>query len=160
MCGVDLTRIDGIDVTTALAVICETGADMSRFASVGHFASWLGLCPGTKITGGKVMSGKTRRVVNRAAQALRLAAAALRSSQSALGAYFRRLCARMDKPKAVTAAAHKLARLIYTMLTKGEEYTDQGQDYYEERYRQRILHQSSRRAEKLGMKLVATDQPA
>jgi transposase len=160
MCGVDLTRIDGIDVTTALAVISETGADMSRFPTAGHFASWLGLCPGTKITGGKVMSGKTKRVANRAAQALRLAAAALRSSQSALGAYFRRMCGRMDKPKAVTAAAHKLARLIYTMLTKGEEYTDQGQDYYEERYRERVLRQLALRAEKMGMKLVASEQPA
>jgi transposase len=97
--------------------------------TVKHFTSWLGLCPGTKITGGKVMSGKTARVANRAAQALKLAAAALRTSQSALGAYYRRLCARMDKPKAVTAAAHKLARLIYTMLTRGEEYTDHGQAY-------------------------------
>ena len=138
MCGVDLTRIDGIDVSTALAVIGETGADMSRFESVTHFASWLGLCPGTKITGGKVMSGKTKRCANCAAQALRLAAAALRTSQSALGAYFRRLCARMDKPKAVTAAAHKLARLIYSMLSKGEEYTDRGQYYYKERYRVRV----------------------
>ena len=160
MCGVDLTRIDGIDVTTALAVISETGADMARFPSVGHFTSWLGLCPGTKITGGKVMSGKTKRVANRAAQALRLAAAALRTSQSALGAYFRRMCSRMDKPKAIAAAAHKLARLIYTMLTKGEEYTDQGQDYYEERYRERVLRQLSKRAKTLGMKLVATEQPA
>ena len=165
MCGValghpvDLTRLDGIDVTTAMAVISETGADMSRFATVGHFASWLGLCPGTKITGGKVMSGKTKRCANQAAQALRLAAAALRTSQSALGAYFRRMCARMDKPKAITAAAHKLARLIYTMLTKGEEYTDQGQDYYEERYRERVLWQLAQRAKKLGMKLVATEQP-
>ncbi len=100
------------------------------------------------------MSGKTKRCANRAAQALRLAAAALRSSQSALGAYFRRMCSRMDKPKAVAAAAHKLARLIYTMLTKGEEYTDQGQDYYEERYRERVLRQLSQRASKLGMKLV------
>jgi transposase len=160
MCGVDLTRIDGIDVTTALAVISETGADMSRFASVKHFTCWLGLCPGTKITGGKTISGKTKRCANRAAQALRLAAAALRSSQSALGAYFRRLCARMDKPKAVTAAAHKLARLIYTMLTKGEEYTDQGQDYYEERYRERVLRSLAQRAEKMGMRLVATEQAA
>lgn len=157
MCGVDLTRIDGIDVTTALAVLCEIGADMSRFPTVKHFTSWLGLCPGTKITGGKVMSGKTKRCANRAAQALRLAAAALRTSQSALGAYFRRLCSRMDKPKAVAAAAHKLARLIYTMLTKGEEYTDQGQDYYEERYRQRLLHNLNQRASKLGMKLVAAE---
>lgn len=70
------------------------------------------------------------------------------------------MCSRMDKPKAVTATAHKLARLIYAMLTKGEEYTDQGQDYYEERYRERVLHQLNKRAEKLGMKLVATEQPA
>jgi transposase len=160
MCGVDLTRIDGIDITTALTVISEVGPDMSRFPTVKHFAAWLGLCPGTKITGGKVMSGKTKRVANRAAQALRLAAAALRTSQSALGAYFRRMCARMDKPKAVTAAAHKLARLIYTMLTKGEEYTDQGQDYFEERYRERVVRQLSLRAEKLGLKLVANPQPA
>lgn len=160
MCGVDLTRIDGIDVTTALAVVSEIGVDMQRFPSVKHFTSWLGLCPGTRITGGKVMSSKTQRVVNRAAQALRLAAAALRSSKSALGAYFRRLCARMDKPKAVTAAAHKLARLIYIMLTRGEEYTDQGQDYYEERYRERVLRALSQRAAKLGMKMVAIEQPA
>lgn len=160
MCGVDLTRIDGIDVTTALTVISEVGPDMSRFATVKHFACWLGLCPGTRITGGKVMSSKTKRVANRAAQALRLAAAALRTSQSALGAYFRRMCSRMDKPKAVTAAAHKLARLIYTMLTKGEEYTDQGQDYFEEGYRERVLRQLSIRAEKMGMKLAVNSQPA
>ena len=159
MCGVDLTRIDGIDVTTALAVISETGTDMSRFPTVGHFTSWLGLCPGTKITGGKVMSGKTKRCANHAAQALKLAAAALRPSQSALGAYFRRMCSRMDKSKAVAAAAHKLARLIYTMLTKGEEYTDQGQDYYEERYRQRVLWHLTQRAKKMGMQLVAAEMP-
>src|SRR5882672_11077557 len=154
MCGVDLTRIDGVDVTTALAVVSEVGTDMSRFPTIKHFTSWLGLCPGTKITGGKVMSGKTKRVVNRAAQSLRLAAAALRSSKSALGAYFRRLCSRMDKPKAVTAAAHKLARLIYTLLTQGQEYTDQGQDYYEERYRERVLRALSQRAAKLGMQMI------
>jgi transposase len=159
MCGVDLTRIDGVDVTTALAVVSEVGTDMSRFPTIKHFTSWLGLCPGTKITGGKVMSGKTKRVVNRAAQALQLAAAALRSSKSALGAYFRRMCSRMDKAKAVTAAAHKLARLIYTMLTKGEEYTDQGQDNYEERYRERVLRALSQRAAKLGMQMVPIPQP-
>jgi len=154
MCGVDLTRIDGIDVTTALVVMSEVGADMSKFPDDKHFASWLGLCPGTKITGGKVMSGKTARVANRAAQALKLAAAALRTSQSALGAYYRRLCARMDKPKAVTAAAHKLARLIYAMLTKGQEYTDHGQAYYEERYRQRVVANLRRRAQQLGLQIV------
>lgn len=157
MCGVDLTRIDGINITTALAVISETGADLSRFRTVGHFTSWLGLCPGTKISGGKILSARTKRVANRAAQALRLAAASLRGSKSALGAYYRRLCARMDKPKAVTAAAHKLARLIYTMLTRGEEYTDQGQEQYEQKHRERILRNLAKRAEQMGMKLSPAD---
>ena len=87
-------------------------------------------------------------------QAFKQAAAALRTSQSALGAYFRRLCARMDKAKAVTAAAHKLARLFYALLTKGQEYVDQGQLYYEERYRQRVIYNLQRKASKLGMSLV------
>jgi hypothetical protein len=117
----------------------------------------LGLCPGTKVSGGKILSAKTKRVVNRAAQALRLAAASLRSSKSALGAYYRRLCARMDKPKAVTAAAHKLARLIYTMLTRGEEYTDQGQEKYEIQHRDRVLRNLAKRAEQMGMKLTPAD---
>jgi transposase len=158
LCGVDLTRINGINPTTALKVIAEVGPDMTRFKSAKHFASWLGLCPGTKISGGKVLSGASKRTTNRAAQSLRLAAAALHKSQSALGAYFRRLAARLDRAKAITAVAHKLARLIYTMLTKGEEYTDQGQDYYEERYRQRVMHHLARRAEKLGMQLVPAPQ--
>jgi transposase len=156
MCGVDVTRIDGIDETTALNVVAEVGTDLSRFPSDKHFASWLGLCPGTRISGGKVLGSKTKHSVNRAAQAFRQAAAALRSSKSALGAYYRRLCARMDKAKAVTAAAHKLARLFYALLTKGQEYVDQGQQYYEERYRERVLHQLQRRAHSLGMALVPT----
>jgi transposase len=159
-CGVDLTRIDGIDVTTAMTVISEIGPDIGRFPSVKHFTSWLGLCPGTKISGGKVLGSKTKRCANRATQALKLAAAALRSSQSALGAFYRRMSARMDKPKAVTAAAHKLARLIYVMLTRGEEYTDQGQHYYEERYRERVVRQLSKRARQLGFELTPNAQPA
>jgi transposase len=160
MCGVDLTRIDGIDITTALAVVSETGADMSRSPKVGNFTSWMGLCPGTRITGGKVMSDKTKRCANQAVQALRLAVAALRTSQSALGAYFRRMGSRMDKPKAIAAAAHKPARLICMMLTKGEEYTDQGQEYYEEYYRERVVHHLSQRAANLGLKMVVMIQLA
>lgn len=156
MCGVDVTRIDGIDETTALNVVSEVGTDLSRFPSDKHFSSWLGLCPGTRISGGKVLGSKTKHSVNRAAQAFRQAAAALRSSKSALGAYYRRLCARMDKAKAVTAAAHKLARLFYALLTKGQEYVDQGQQYYEERYRERVISQLQRRAQTLGMALVPT----
>ena len=160
ICGVDLTRIDGIDVTTAMTVISEIGTDMGRFPTVKHFTSWLGLCPGTKISGGKVLGAATKRSVNRATQALKLAAAALRSSKSALGAYYRRMCARMDKGKAVTAAAHKLARLIYLMLTRGEEYTDQGQLYYEERYRERVVRNLSKKASELGLQLVPCLQAA
>jgi transposase len=87
---------------------------------------------------------------------LKLAAAALRSSKSALGAYYRRMSARMDKPKAVTAAAHKLARMIYIMLTRGEEYTDRGQQYFEERYRERVVRQLTKKARELGLDIVAS----
>ena len=156
MCGVDVTKMDGIDETTALNIVAEVGTDLSRFPSDKHFASWLGLCPGTRISGGKVLGAKTKHSVNRASQAFRQAAAALRSSKSALGAYYRRLCGRMDKGKAVTAAAHKLARLFYALMTKGQEYVDQGQQYYEERYRQRVIHHLQRRAQSLGMCLVPT----
>jgi transposase len=160
LCGVDLTRIDGIDVTTAFKVLAEIGADLSRFKSAKHFASWLGLCPGTKISGGKVLSSTSKRTANRAAQALRMAAANLRNSQSALGAYYRRLCGRMDKPRAITACAHKLARLIYTLMTKGEAYVDQGQAQYEERYRQRVIKALTRKAQQLGLQLVPVAETA
>ena len=160
LCGVDLTQIDGIDVTTAFKVLTEVGADLSRFKSAKHFASWLGLCPGTKISGGKVLSGASKRTANRAAQALKMAAASLRTSQSALGAYYRRLAARMDKPRAVTACAHKLARLIYTLLTKGEEYVDQGQAQYEECYRQRAVMTLTKKAQQLGFQLIPVAEAA
>lgn len=160
MCGVDLTRIDGIEVTTALKVISEVGPTLLRFPSVKHFTSWLGLCPGTKISGGKKLSGKSRSGANRAAQALRLAAATLRTSKSALGAYYRRLCSRLDKAKAITAAAHKLARLIYAMLTRGTEYVDKGQTYYEERYRERVISHLHKKAAAMGFVLMpAKDKP-
>ena len=160
MCGVDLTRIDGIEVTTALKIMAEVGPDLSRFPSVKHFTSWLGLCPGTKISGGKKLSGKSRAGANRAAQALRLAAHALRASKSALGAYYRRLCSRLDKAKAITAAAHKLARLVYTMLTRGTEYVDKGQEYYEERYRQRVVHNLNKKAAAMGFFLMPAPEKA
>jgi transposase len=158
--GVDLTRIPGIDTSTALKVISEVGVDLQRFPTVKHFTSWMGLCPGTKISGGKVLSSATKRCTNRAAQALRMAAQALRKSQSALGAYHRRLCARMDRPKAITATAHKLARLVYFMLTKGQAYVEAGQQYYEDRYRERVVQNLSKRAQTLGFQLIPTAEPA
>jgi transposase len=153
-CGVDLTRIEGIDVSTALTMIAEVGPDLSRFKTVKHFASWLGLCPGTKISGGKVLSGASKRIANRLAQALRISAVAAGKSRSALGAYYRRLSARLGKAKAVRATAHKLARLIYTLMTKGEAYVDQGQDYYEQQHQQRVLKNLKKKALEMGFSLT------
>lgn len=154
MSGVDLTRIDGIDSNNALKIIAEVGIDMSRWKSSKHFASWLGLCPGTKVSGGKVLSAKSKPVANRAAAALRMAAFALFKSKSALGAYLRRQRSRLGAPKAITATAHKLARLVYTMLKHGTAYVDAGQEYYEERYRTRVVQNLKRKAQKLGFSLV------
>ncbi len=152
--GVDLTRIDGIEAPTVLTLISEIGTDMTRWKTAKHFASWLGLCPGTRVSGGKVLSSKTKATANRAAAALRLAAASLYNSRSALGAYFRRMAMRLDKPKAITATAHKLARLVYSMLRYGSEYVDAGQDYYEQRYRERVVRNLEQRAKTLGYELV------
>lgn len=154
MSGVDLTKIDGIDINTALKIIAEIGIDMSPWKSAKHFASWLGLCPGTKVSGGKVLSGKSKKVANRAAAALRMAAFGLTNSNSALGAYLRRLRSRLGAPKAVTATAHKLARLVYSMLKNGADYVDVGQKYYEERYRGRVIQNLKRKAQELGFTLV------
>lgn len=155
MSGVDLSSIDGIDTTTALKIIAEIGIDMSRWKTVKHFVSWLGLCPGTKVSGGKVLSSATKPVANKAAAALRMAAFALFNSKSALGAYLRRQRARLGAPKAITATAHKLARLVYIMLKHGSEYVDAGQEYYEERYRSRVVQNLKRKAHELGFELVA-----
>lgn len=158
--GVDLTRIPGIEASSALKIISEIGTDLRRFPTIKRFTSWLGLCPGTKISGGKSLSGETKRCANRAAQALRMAAQSLRKSQSALGAYHRRLCARMDRAKAITATAHKLARLVYLMLTRGQSYVDAGQKQYEERYQQRMVHHLTKRAQALGFQLIPVALPA
>ena len=152
--GGDLTRIDGISAYTGLVVVSEIGLDMSRWPSSKHFTSWLSLCPGTKKSGDKLLSGKTQPSANRAAKALRLAASALHNSHSALGAYFRRQKARLGAAKATTATAHKLARLIYRMLKHGTDYVDVGQDYYEQQYRQRVLKNLHRKAQALGYQLV------
>jgi transposase len=151
--GVDLTRIDGIDSVSALTLVGEIGTDMSGWRTVKHFTSWLGLCPGTKVSGGKVLGSKTKLSANRAASALRLAAASLSRSRSALGAYLRRMSARLGKAQAVTATAHKLARLVYSMLKHGTEYVDVGQDYYERQHRERVVQNLTRRAKELGFVL-------
>jgi hypothetical protein len=152
--GVDLTRIDGIDVGVAQTIISEVSVDMTRWKTEAHFASWLGLCPDNRITGGKVIRKGTRHIVNRAATALRLAATTLLRSQSYLGAQYRRLRARLGAPKAITAMAHKLARLVYRMLKWGHEYVDKGLQYYEERHREQQVQLLKKRAAKLGLQIV------
>ena len=154
MTGVDLTRIDGIDGYTALKVVSEIGADMTKWPSAKHFASWLGLSPHHRITGGRIISSKTKPSASRAAAALRLAANALHRSDSALGAFLRRKKAHLGAPKAITATAHKLARLIYSMLRYGQEYVAAGAEYYETQHQQRALRAAKRRAARLGYQLV------
>lgn len=152
--GVDLTHIDGIDAPTALTVVGEIGLDMTRWPTEKHFASWLGLAPGSHLSGGKQRSGRTKPSASRAAAALRLAASSLYHSRSALGAFHRRLKARLGAPKAITATAHKLACLIYRMLRFGSDYLDRGQDYYERRYQGRVVTTLMRRAQELGYTLT------
>ena len=154
MAGVDFTLIDGLEAMTVQTILSEVGLDPRRFPTAKHFCSWLGLCPGQKVTGGKVKSSKTRPVVNRASNAFRMAAFALTRSKTASGAFYRRLRSRLGAPKAITATAHKLARLFYQMWTTSEHYNDPGMDYYEQKYQERVLNNLRKKAQSLGMKLV------
>jgi transposase len=158
--GVDLTRIDGVDVMTAQTVISEVGVDMSRWKTEAHFASWLGLCPSQEISGGKVLKKGTRRVVNRAATALRIAASTLIKSQSYLGAQYRRFRTRLGAPKAITAMAHKLARLVYRMLKYGLQFVDKGVTEYQTKFREIQLRQLTKKASELGFQLTEIKQLA
>jgi len=152
---VDLTQIHGLGPYSALRIVAECGTDMSRWPSAKHFTSWLTLAPGSKISGGKVLSSRTRRSANRATSLLRLAAVSVGRTNTALGAFFRRLAARVGKAKAVTATARKIAVLLfYNTLRYGGAYADPGETYYEERYRRRSLDNLRRRARALGFTLV------
>jgi transposase len=154
MTGVDLTAIPGIEASSALKIISEIGLDLTGWKSSKQFASWLGLCPGNKVSGGKRLGGKSKRTASYAASTLRMAASTLHRSQTALGAFFRRLKNRLGAPKATTAAAHKLAVIIFEMIKKGIEYDETGQDYYEQQYRQRLVRNLSLRAKTLGFQLI------
>lgn len=156
MTGVDLTTIPGIEASSALKIISEIGIDLSRWKNSKQFSSWLGLCPGNRVSGGKRLGGKSKRTGNYAASALRMAASTLHRSDSALGAFFRRLKSRLGAPKATTATAHKLGIIIFEMIKNGMEYRDIGQDYYEQKYKERQIKSLSFRAKTLGFDLVAT----
>lgn len=152
--GVDLTRIEGIDVKSAQIVLSEVGVDMSRWPTEKHFSSWLGLCPNHQITGGRVLKRHTRHVVNRASTALRRAASTLLRNKSALGAKFRRLRARLGAPKAITAIAHHLARLVYRMIRYGHEYVARSLEHYEKKYREQQIRWVRKRAAELNLQLT------
>jgi transposase len=158
--GVDLTRIDGVREITVQTVISEAGLDMTQWPSEHHFVSWLGLAPRNDISGGKILKRRTCRVVSRLATALRMAASTLRRSHSYLGAQFRRLRGRLGPPKAITAMAAKLARLIYRMLRYGQEYVDQGEALYEQKYQQQKIRLLTKLAAQHGLALVPLPSPA
>lgn len=152
--GADLTQIPGISQNTAQVLITECGIDMAAFRTEKHFTSWLGLCPNHRKTGGAIRSRRTRHVPSRAATSLRIAAQSLHRSKTALGAYYRRMRTRLGAPKAITATARKLACLIYRMLKHGQNYVEQGQDYYEKQYKKRILKNLAKTAKRLNLELI------
>lgn len=151
--GVDFCAIAGFGPSTVQTILSEVGLDPTRFGNDKRFSSWLGLAPGTNISGGQRKSSKTRKVVNRAANAFRIAAMAAGKSDSAIGSFFRRLKARLGAPKAITATAHKLARIFYKLWSTGQSYQDAGAAAYEEKYRQRKLKSLRKQAAALGLEL-------
>lgn len=151
--GIDLTQVDGLHVSSVQQFLAETGTDMSKWRTVKHFASWLGLAPHNDITGGKVVRSRTLKNHNRAGQILRVAAQSVGRGKSALGAYFRRMRARLGAEQAITATAHKLARIIYHMLQKHQPYRPLSAAAYDEQQRQREIKRLKRQAARLGFAL-------
>ncbi len=155
--GTDFTKIPGLDVLTLQTIFSEVGFDMNKWVTEKHFASWLGLSPANKITGEKVFSTKTRKVISRAATAFRLAAYAASKSHTALGAYSRRLKSRLGAPKAITATARKLSCLFYRMMKHGSSYVEKGMDCYEQNYKERVVKNLYKKAKDLGFILVKNE---
>jgi transposase len=153
MTGVDLTKIDGLDALSIQTILSVTGIDMSPWPTAKHFTSWLHICPNNKITGGKIKRRGTLPTQNRATVALRIAAQTLRHSDSALGAFFRRIRSLHGTPAAITATAHKLARILYAMLKNRIPYHDPGATYFEQKHRERAVNSLKRRASSLGFSL-------
>jgi transposase len=152
--GVDLTALPGLSTINVHTLFSEVGGDLSKFPSSKHFASWLGLCPDQRISGGKVLSAHTRSVKSRSAYALRMAAYSAGKSNSHLGDYFRRMRARLGAPKAITATAHKLARIIYHLLKSGQPYDDSSFARNEAAYQKRREDGLRKHARDLGFALI------
>jgi transposase len=158
--GVDLTEIEGIDVGTALVILAEIGVDVSRFPTEKHFASWLGLCPRQHESNRTQKKRGPRRGKNRVGQALRLAARSIGRTATALGQFYRRIKSRLGAAGAITATAHKLARLVYRMLKYGTEYVKQSQADYEAKMQAKQEQRVLRQAAALGFELVPKARPA
>ena len=152
--GVDLTTIPGISVLHVQCILAELGGDVSKFRSAGAFSSWMGLCPDNDISGGKVLWSGTRKVKNRIAVTLRMAAQSLQQSESALGVFYRRMRTKLGAPKAITAAAHKLARIVFHLIKTREPYDDSVFAKEEQRYLQRMENRLKAQAHALGYTLV------
>ena len=156
--GIDLTQIPGIRVGIAQTLFGEIGPDFTKFRSASAFASWMGLCPDNEISGGKVLWVGTRKVKCRAATALRMAAQSLHHSKSALGDFYRRMRAKLGAPKAITAAAHKLARIIFHLVTTGQEFDDSRFAADQLRYQKRQEAKLRAKAKALGFQLIPIEQ--
>jgi len=152
--GVDLVSVMGLSAVTVQTIISEIGTDMSRFPTVKHFCAWLGLVPRNDISGGKVLRSRTMKVRSRANQAFRQAAQSVARSDSAVGAYYRAMRARLGPAQAIVATAHKIARIVYHLLKTGEPYREEGAAEYEQKRQARELKQLARRAQKLGYTLA------
>ena len=154
MVGTDLTRIDSIDVMTAMTIISEAGWDMSKWKTEDHFVSWLRLCPDNKVSGDKVIGKGRLPTNNRVSLALKMAASSLRASNTYLGAQFRRLRTRLGAPVAIKAMAAKLARLVYRMLRHGLQFVDQGAEFYETQHRKLQINHLKWKAANLGFRII------
>jgi len=152
--GVDLTRIPGIRTGIAQTLFGEIGPDLTKFRSASAFASWMGLCPDNDISGGKVLWTGTRKVNCRAATALRMAAQSLHHSKSGLGDFYRRMRAKLGAPKAITAAAHKLARIIFHLVTTRQEFDDSRFAADQLQYQKRLEAKLRAKAKALGFQLI------
>jgi transposase len=157
--GIDFTKIPGLNTLTVQTLIAEVGLNPDKWPTEKHFVSWLGLSPANKITGEKIISSRTRRVNNRAARALRLAAYGVARSKTSLGNYFRRLKSRLGAPKAITATARKLGCIFYNLLKHGQEYVEKGLEYDEKQFAEKVFHNLSKKAKQFGFVLTKTEEP-
>lgn len=162
--GTDLTTIPGIDASTALKLVSEIGTDIERWPTVKHFCAWLGLCPGTRISGGRRLSSHTSHNTNRAASTLRMSANSLYKSSSVLGAHLRKMKARMGPVEAITATAHKMARALYYMMLRKQDFQEAGADFYDRLNHEKTMKFLTKRAKMLGYTLtkvetVSSQQP-